>query len=652
MRFTTIVFVLLSVFPAGISAQVTDFQFPAGQLEKLNNMAVSRIKNDQTAIVNRESLYQEISGFQQLEACRKQLSALKIHIPLPGNGQPSSDTLYVTDTMVITGNWIHSGTIIIAYSGLLHFKNANATILGDIFLLGENPRLTADSSTLYIPQAYFYQRVVFAAGGGRITYRNSTVDHSSLSHNIILVDSARLELLNVTNKGFTTNGIYDKSEVFVDGTNEAGEYVILDESNLNFRNAETVLLWHHFPEGASVNFTFPEGDTTLAYRFNNTLPGISGVNYDISVDNCYNVMWGMMPENDTEITISESQIRAIGLWFMGSDTVNVSGLVDNSYYTDFNAPLSDRNMRLINSKVTTWSIYPMEHSFVNLADCIVGEVGTGGHSTLSGQQYFCDGSGGYVWASDSSLMISGFSFVSGYVRSQANGMLIYAYSSLASGFPSALQNSMMMVLQCTLPEEPRALDKSVVWYAYIDQPFEAEAGALVPITGSAWIEKSAVSTWMEFGHYSLFYQEAESQEWIEIGVDSLFEKHNEVLGYWNTSGLAAGQYLLKLVIVDNWGNSAEAMKGIMLQPTFGLENPKSNSLNAYPNPAKDRIILELPEVSNQATVYISDAMGRVQMIQEFRGSRIELLLGKLKPGLYFVRVANGKEFSLARVMIK
>ncbi|MFH1119484.1 MAG: T9SS type A sorting domain-containing protein [Bacteroidota bacterium] len=656
MKFRTIVLLLLSVFPAGISAQITDFRFPAGQLEKINNMAVSRIKKGNTAIINRERFSREVSGILQLEACRKELSELKARIPDSGNADPSSDTLFITDTLVISGNWIHKGAIVIAYSGMLHFRNANATILGDIFLLGENPRLVADSSTLYIPQAYFYQRVVFATGGAEVTYHNTTVDHSGLSHNIILVDSARLVLNNVTNKGFTTNGIYDQASVFVNGTNEAGEYVIVGESVLEFRNAHTVLLWHQFPDGSAINFTFPEGDTTYGYHFNKTLPGVSGIDYEILVDSSYNVMWGMMPGNGTDITISDSEIRAVGLWFMGSDTVNVSGLVDNSEYALFDAPLSDRNLRLINSSVKTWSIYPMEHSYVNLSDCIVGEVGTGGRSTLIGQQYFCDGSGGYVWASDSSVMINGFSFVSGYVRSQAHGTLIYAYSSLASGYPSALQYSMMMVLQCTLPSQPVALDKSVVWYAYIDQPFEAEAGSLVPVTGSAWIDKPAESTWMEFGSYHLFFQHAESTEWIEITADSTNEKRKEVMGIWNTAGLEAGQYLLKLVITDNWGNNAEAMKGVILHPTFGMNEIHVNRLKVYPNPVTENAVLELPERCSHAVVQVSDMTGRTMLAKdissEVQSGLSDLYLGSLLPGYYTLTVKTEKNCYFSKVIVE
>jgi len=651
-----LLFVLLTIFSLSLSAQESTYQFPSKQLERLSLSAMARIRNGDTAIYHQGKAGGMISGIRQLELYHNDRSIRNIRIPDAHKRYPTSDTLFVIDTLIITGNWIHEGTIVVAFNGILHFINANATILGDIYLFGEHPQLIADSSTLYIPQAYFYQRVVFAAGGSEVTYRNSTVDHSGLSHSILLVDSARLELNNATNKGFTTNGIYGQAKVFVNGTNEAGEYVIVDESALEFRNAHTVLLWHQFPEGSAVNFTFPEGDTTYGYHFNKTLPGVSGIEYEITVDSSYNVMWGIMPENGTDITISESEIRAIGLWFMGSDTVNVSGLLDNSEYTFFDAPLSDRNLRLINSKVKTWSIYPMEDSYVNLSDCIVGEIGTGGRSSLMGQQYFCDGSGGYVWASDSSVMINGFSFVSGYVRSQANGMLVYAYSSLASGYPSALQNSMLMVLQCTLPAEPVAYDNSVAWYAYIDKPFEANAGSIVPITGSAWIDKTESSNWMEFRSYHFFYQESASETWTEIPVDSLNEKRDEMIASWNTADLKAGQYLLKLVITDEWGNSAEAIKGIILHPTFGINKIHEEEVCLYPNPATELIYIELPERSSRASVYVYDVMGKLQMkkdiSEEIQDGKAEISIKNLKPGFYLMGIITEKKRYTNKIIVK
>jgi hypothetical protein len=630
----------ISAFP-----QEVTFRFPSEELKKFSEEALLRVGSNDT-VGNHDVFRGRITpSASQIFKYRENRPVVRNFEAGMRNTFTGSDTLYIGDTLEITGEWLRNGPIVIYNSGLLHFYGAHATIIGDIYLFGDHAQLLAESSTLYIPQEYFYQRMVFATGGSKVTYRNTTVDHSSLSHNILLVDSARLELIDVTNIGFTTNGIYDRSSVYVNGINEAGEYIVMDESSLEFYHANTLLLWHQFPEEAVIDFSFPGGDTVYNYRFNNTIPGVNNINYSIVADSCMNVMWGLMPTTGSDITISDSELRAIGLWFMGSDTVNVSGLVDNSDYADFEAPLNDRTLRLINCSVTTWSIYPMEHSFVNLGSSIIGEAGTGGRSTIFGDRFFCDGSGGYLWSSDSSFLLAGFSYTSGYVRSQANSMLYYAYSSLSGGFPSALQNSVIMVIQCIVPEEPRAYDNGVAWYAIVNGPSQAFAGEIVPITGSAWIDKTATSNMMDFGSYRLYYQLNGSSSWTEIPSDSLQEKRNETLGFWNTAGLPAGQYIIKLLISDNWGNPAEAVKSVMLQPSFGISETLRNSLRIYPNPAHDRITVQLPAGMGSLVVRISDITGRICLEQVVAANpvdtEIQINTASLKPGLYVVNVASG-----------
>ncbi len=628
--------------------------FPQKELNKFNAEALQRIRSGETvpAYTGKDDGIIPAAG-----------TVLNYHENRPhrflvpsnkGMTFINSDTLYVGDTLGIKGEWLRNGPIVIYNSGLLHFSGAQATILGDIYLLNE-ASLLADSSILYIPQAYFYQRAVVATGGSKVIYRNTTVDHSGLSHSILLVDSARLELINVINRGFTTNGIYHHSSVYVDGINQAGEYVIVDESSLEFHNAKTVLLWHQFPDNAEVDFVFPEGDSVNNYQFDESIAGVTGIGYSVLLDNCTDVMWGMMPATGSDITITGSEIRAIGLWFMGSDTVDVNGLVNNSYYDDFQAPLDDRKLRLIDCNVTTWSIYPMDQSVVNLSGCIVGEIGAGKRSTLMGSQFFCDGSGGYVWTSDTSFMLAGFSYTSGYVRSQANSILYYAYSSLSGGYLSALQNSVIMAIQCTLPEEPRAYDNGVAWYALIEGPSEAYAGETVQVTGSAWIDRTPTSELMDFGSYRLFYQESESTGWKEIPVDSLNEKRKEPLGIWNTAALTPGQYIIKLVIRDNWGNTAEAMKTISLQPSFAIEEPVKNTFSIYPNPANDRITILLPAGFENFQVSISDLIGRICLENEFSSNHekaeAQIPLDPIPPGYYIVSVSSGKVLYQLKIMI-
>ncbi len=651
-----IIFIFISLILVGFShGQDRAVRFPQQEINQFNAEAIQRAR---VGIIAPDNTYRA----EELTHSAGSVLNYREKLLLPGTVFPGkemsferADTLYIGDETEITGEWLHSGTIVIYGSGRLYFNKANATILGDIYLLNESV-LQADSSTLYIPQAYFYQRAVVATGGSRVIYRHTTVDHSNLSHSIVLVDSASLELIDVTNHGFTTNGIYHRSSVYVDGTNQAGEYVIVDDSELEFHNANTVLLWHQFPETAVVDFNFPANDTVGDYLFSSSVPGVMGIGYSILLDNCTDVMWGMMPATGSDITITGSEIRAIGLWFMGMDTVEVKGLVNNSYYEDYHTPLDDRNLRLIDCDVTTWSIYPMDQSVVNLSGCIVGEVGPGKRSTLMGSQFFCDGSGGYVWTSDTSFMLAGYSYTSGYVRSQANSILMYAYSSLSGGYLSALHNSIIMAIQCTLPEEPRAYDKGVAWYALIEGPSEAYAGEAVNVTGSAWIDKTPASELMDFGSYRLYYQEAESTGWTEIPVDSLNEKRKETLGVWNTAGLNPGQYLLKMKLTDDLGNSVEAVKTFSLQPSFGIDENSNSLVLIYPNPAEDMVTIRLSEFSEHLTIRITDISGRICYEKEIPAGKnpgeVRISLNALELGVYQVNFISDNRVVLSDILIK
>jgi hypothetical protein len=617
--------------------------FPSESINKFNQEALQRIKSEN----HKKTFERSVPSFQSSAGTALQLKEmLRLPIIHANENSPTyfgSDTLFIGDTLEVTGDWTQNGHIVLYGNGYLYLNHCHATILGDIYLLND-AQFVAESSTLYIPQAYFYQRAVVATGGSKVIYRNTEVDHSDLSHNILLIDSARLELMDVINKGFTTNGVYHNASVYVNGINQAGEYVIVDESSLEFHNAKTVLLWHQFPETAMVDFSFPEGDTVANYQFNHAVPGVSGIDYSVLLNNCTDVIWGLMPATGSDITISDSDIRAIGLWFMGMDTVEVKGLVNNSYYENYHAPLDDRNLRLINCDVTTWSIYPMDQSVVNLSGCIVGEIGAGKRSSLMGSQVFCDGSGGYVWTSDTSFMLIGYSYTNGFVRSQSNSILYYAYSSLGGGFLSALQNSVIIAVQCTLPEEPRALDNGVAWYALIEGPSEAYAGESIDIRGSAWIDKTETSQLMDFHSYRLYYQENESEEWTEIPADSLHEKRRETLGVWNTAGLSPGQYLLKIVLKDDLGNPVEGLKVISLLPSFGINEKTPDLPVIYPNPANDYIIIRFPVDKQNLIVRISDASGRILIENEITAgnssSETRLSLASLVKGIYQVNLIS------------
>lgn len=555
----------------------------------------------------------------------------------------SNDTLIVTSDQTITGTYTQNGPIFIADNAILTIKNSYCTVLGDIYLFGHNAQLIIDSSTIYSPQQYFYQRTLGVTNNGKVHIHNSTMDFSGLSHNIFATDSADIEMINVTKNGWATNGFWGSAKFYMDNCNQAGEYIITGNIDLKFRNTKTVLLWHQFPDTAVINFSFPQPDTVLSYQFNNSVAGIGGIEYNVEVDTCYGVMWALMPSTGSDVTISNSTLRAIGVWFQGNDTLDVNGLVNNTTYANFSAPLADRNLQLNNTNVQTWSLYPMNGAHLNITGCIVGEIGAGGHSSVNSQNVFVDGSGGYFWASDTTQIVAGFTNTSSYVRSEKSGIFIYAYSSIVNGYPSALGKSVIIVIQSNVPQPPAAFDGSAAWYGFIEQPFDTYVDTSVAITGSAWIERGPTSQLMEYKSHHVFYQKSGDVNWTEIICDSLNPVYDDTLALWNTSGLTAGQYNIKLILRDNWGNAAEGVKSVNVMPhILGIsEDDDENYFNIFPNPATDFFNIKYSGPHGYTgCVVIQDIAGKT-VFQSGRlsfttNNMVQIPVSILIPGIYSV----------------
>ncbi|MEI7596088.1 MAG: T9SS type A sorting domain-containing protein [Bacteroidota bacterium] len=571
-------------------------------------------------------------------------------IPVFNPEKSLGDTLYIglqgNDSLVVTGTYFHNKPIVILNSGKLIVRNANYTQIGDIWVL-QNGKFLVENSTIHFPQLYFYERSLMAVHDGEIKIENSTLDFGGMVHNMVAIDNAKIKFKNVVKPDFTTNGLYGNAIYDFENVDIAGEFVIEGNSNLHFKNTKTILLWHQFPENSHIDFSFPNGSFVQKYLFSDTVTGIDGVNYSIVVDSCSDVMWGIMPTQNSDVTISNSKIRAIGLWFEGSDTMSVNGLVNNSNYINFTAPLSDRSLKFINSTVQTWSLYLFDSAFLKLSGSIIGEMGSMGKSRFEGQSFMCDGSGGYFWASDTTFAMAGFSSFNSNVRSQRNGILLCAYSPVNMGEATALHSSVLMCVQCVLPQEPKAYDKSCVWNAFIGNVNSNFQDTIIAINGSAYIDKTATSTLMDFSYYKMYYQKATDTSWIEISCDTATEIHNGLLANWNTFGLVSGNYNLKLRLVDNWGNAVDAIKGIVLLPAIlSTEENNNFKFNIYPNPAKDIINIEL-ESDSDFCISIKNSIGQELLFQKYNKFQktITIDIRNLKNGIYYISIKSEKGFN-------
>ncbi len=621
------------------------------------NKFLNRQFIERALIKKKDEIILKPHQFKKLQRTLTHILEIKEKLPL---SFVSPDTVYLGDTLVIgatpgdelviESEWLQPGPIIVLGDGILRFRNAKATLLGDLFTV-QDAQVIVDSSTLYFPQEYFYQRNIILTGNSSMKVHNSTLDFGGLVHTMATVDDASLELINVIKPDFSTVGMYGNSSITIDSIDMAGEFVIDENVNLNIKNATTVLLWHSFRDGANVDISFPEGSQVDSYIFNNSLPGVSGVNYSISINSCKNVMWGMMPSNGSEVTVSNSKIRTIGMQFRGSDSVNVSGLVNNNQYENFTAPLDDRYLHLINCNVMTWSIYTFDSVYVDVKGCILGEIGVMGRSEVNVFQTYIDGSGGYFFATDTTFSVIGFSSLTSSLRSSSNSFVIFAYSTMMNGLVQALQNSILMLVQSSITATPEFDPGSVIWMANIASPASGFTNSQVKIAGSAWIDKGATSDLMNFDHYAMFYQKAsDTTTWYPIGTQQETEIREDVLLNWDTQNIEPGAYFLKLDLTDNWSNTLTALKTITLLPEVlgtGDEPDQEGRPKVFPNPFIDRITVEVPGQNNDQIIFvIYNSRGEVV----FSVTRTPASSGEMNfnidgsgfsPGIYFYRLEKG-----------
>lgn len=559
----------------------------------------------------------------------------------------NGDTLFIgpgDDTLRIEDGWIYKGTVLIIGKGKIVFDNVKATIYGDIMLWGDEAELIAINSELFFPQEYFYQRRLMLVGGSKAKITDSKLDYHGLPHNLYVGDSASYILRNTRLNGFTTCGMQGRGRVDIIGCNETGEFILADEADLNFNNSKLILLWHLVDDGQKLNVKFPDGKEDVNYKINAKSEGIEGLKYQVEVANCDEVLWGLMPKKGSEIKIKDSKIRSIGLWFSGKDTTEVTGLVNKSKYSNFKADLDDRNLQFENCEVMTWSLYCFDQVNIKFSGCILGEVGSFGMSRVTGTNYLVDGTGGYLFSSDNSTFISSFASATCNVRSEKNSIMIFGYSAQTNGTITSIGSSVMIIAQSAAIEKPIILDHSSTWFANIAGPAVAEAGSVVSVIGSAWIDRTKTSPLMDFAKYYLSYQKNGDSIWTKIDQDRTEEVRDKELIMWNTKDVPPGVYNIKLSLVSTLGEEAtvDAVKSInLLEDYVSVNDESKTTINVFPNPACYKIELSFDEkqilnVSKNTDLIILDNLGKIAINKKKYIDGMQLDISNLKSGIYYI----------------
>ena len=270
------------------------------------------------------------------------------------------------DTLVVTGAWQNSQSVAVINDGVLIFDSANVTINGSLIVVGQGQILATNSYFLF-PQQYFYEWGFEGDGNGLLQMRNCTLDFNNLATPWSMADSSTFNLQNVTfTSSASTIGLNGHSSFIVDTANLLGEIVATDSILLSLKNVDTVIVWHHVGRGQGLTTTFPNGYNLQHYGISPDSAGVTNLQYTIELDNIKQVHWAVMPENNSDVEISNSTVRSVAVIFKGQDNANVQSLVDNSTYTTSPTFFTDRIFKLDSCSLQTWGIYPTDTTHVIL----------------------------------------------------------------------------------------------------------------------------------------------------------------------------------------------------------------------------------------------------------------------------------------------
>lgn len=554
------------------------------------------------------------------------------------------------DTLVVTGNWQNNSSIAVINDGVLIFNNAHATISGSLIVVGQGQVLATNSYFLF-PQQYFYQWGLEGDGNGLLQMRNCTLDFNQLATPWSMAGTSTFNLQNVQfTSSASTIGLNAHAHFIVDTANLLGEIVATDTCLLNLKNVDTVIVWHHIQRGAGLTWTFPNGYNLQHYAIGPDSAGVAGLPYTIELDNIKQVHWALMPENLTNVNITNSTIRSVAVIYRGAETGMAQGLVDNSSYVTSPTFFSDRTFQLNNCSVQTWGVYPTDTTYVNIASCILGEIGTSGHGHTSCSNMFGDGSGGYFWA-------SGFGFQSasgcGFdcpVRAEQGGTAVVGFCSISAATGYAIDSGLLFMIQTPVISPPVAYGGSDIWVGMLP-PQTVDSGYIQPLTGSAYILRGPTSHLMTFASYYVAYQLQGTNTWTITDSVHTSPVTQGTLANWNTTGIATGHYNMQMIIKDNYNDSVTVPSGLNIvigTPTpTGITNITSTDVTLYPNPTTAQLYLKTTNLQPQS-ISIYDLNGHLLYNLPFK---TEIDVTQLSSGVYFVEV-NSVEGVVRRRFVK
>jgi hypothetical protein len=519
------------------------------------------------------------------------------------------------------------GNICILNSGELRIVGGgHLTLVGDITIQGGGS-LTIEGAGMTVLQEWTFQFRCLLLDSARFEIRDSEVGFNGQNWSLTTAGSFSSRIENGTfPAGHASTLLVQDASMEITDCRRPGEFIPMDSTRIAISGCDSVILWFNFTEPSGGEFMIPAHDSLISHwEFPDG--SVYGIDYRITVDSTSHIIPGILGGEGIDLTVRDSDVAAFGLvfWEGTDDTVAIVGLVNDTEYADFTVDLSDRILRLVDTRIGAWNVYPFDDTLLRLEKTIFGEILASDSSRSEIHTSICDGSGGFVSSDLESELIFIFSTILTQTISRGRSLVLLAESSLPVHRVSAEGASSMILLNTQPAFRPTVVDTAVVVEAFIGLPSITPVDALIDVTGTALITPGPFSL-LEMDHYLLEYArglDPVGAEWVPI--DSVGGgAFMDTLGIWNTDGLETGDYLIRLTVVsapvDTFRLRLPTIKNVRLTESVGVgpgeggpPTPVTTALHPNaPNPFNPLTDLRFSlRESGPVRIRIHDVRGRV-----------------------------------------
>jgi hypothetical protein len=331
------------------------------------------------------------------------------------------DYLINGEKKVISEPTYIQGNLYLINNASLKVSNTHLMVDGEIGI--DNGRFIFENGFLHMKQKY--------RGEHKVVIKTGTIEitHSELLSKYDICGAAiegsqfKLSHVDMLMAGFSFSTLSD-SLLLADHVSHGGEFIIFENSTCTLKNSSGIIFWICTGQTLREPLVYPHGDSVAHWQTPRELTN------KITVQNCSDLLYGFIAKPGCDITLKNSDIRALGFLFSGNTEDRIAGLKNGAAFVDYPLKTEVHTLRFINCDVRSWNFYTEDTARLTIENCEYGESISLKDSVITVHKSICDGSGGYLGADDNSQTIVMESEINCMVLAQEYSKLMFEKSAI------------------------------------------------------------------------------------------------------------------------------------------------------------------------------------------------------------------------------